>query len=179
MINGEETQAQFKERILSVVKTIIENGLTMRDGELKFGLKDDMPVALDALASVQNEDDLVRMRDASGTLLVQVGGFINHYSQSQMKPEKMESLIAELKGENPSDFATAFREKFLNTLGAWIKTMHENGLDQNIKPRRWDSCNGFGSEPVACHDPYRDVFPQKRRDREARQGGLHLGLGNK
>jgi len=109
MINGEETQAQFKERILSVVKTIIENGLTMRDG----------------------------------------------------------------------DFATAFREKFLNTLGAWIKTMHENGLDQNIKPRRWDSCNGFGSEPVACHDPYRDVFPQKRRDREARQGGLHLGLGNK
>ena len=92
MINGEETFPQFKERLTGVLAIVISDGLTMRDGELKFGLSQDMPKAIQALKSITNEKDVVRMRDSNDSFLNIALSFVNTYTNSQMKPEKIVSL---------------------------------------------------------------------------------------
>lgn len=179
MINGEETYPQFKERILNVAKVIIENGLTIRNGQLKFGLREDMPKALLALKSVQNESDSIRMHDADDDLLKKAALFIDAYALSQAPFEKNQGIAIELNGKNAAIEFKKMSDLRLPSIGVSLKQLMDAGFEKSVQPRRWDNCGGFGQGPATCHDPYREIIPQMRRDREARHGDLHLGLGSK
>lgn len=178
-LTGGETPEQAKTRIAAIVTEVVEKGLSMRDGVLHFGVSpSDMTDAKTALGSLK-DDDTNYMRHSNDSLMNAMGCFVLAYQKSQMPLEKSQAKVVDVAGWDAEKTQKQISESQLPAIKAYLGGMHECGFDKSVQPRRWDSCGGFGVPPRECHDAYRDVLPQRRRDRESRQGGLHLGLGSK
>jgi hypothetical protein len=120
-----ETPEAAKERLTAIVKDVIQNGLSMRDGQLKFGVNaSDMNTAKKAISQLK-DDDTNYMRHTNDSLLNALGVFIAEWVYSQMPPAKNAPKQAELVS--------------LYRISKALNSLYDRGLDKHIKPRQWDS----------------------------------------
>jgi len=142
-----ETSEQAKVRIASVVAQVVKSGLSMRDGELHFGVSpSDMADAKTALGLLK-DDDTNYMRHANDSLVNAIGAFVHAYQSSQMGPEKNQDVMWGLQGLDAKDQLNKMAQSHLKTLNACLDNMYERGFDKDTQPRRWDSCGDrFGRQ---------------------------------
>jgi len=114
-----ETPDAAKMRIMGIVKTVVENGLSMRDGQLDFGLN--MRTAKSAIAELKGEDDNF-MRHANDSLLNRMGVFLSEWRFAHMPPVKFQK-------RQPKNIS-------LNRIQRALSGMYERGFDKETKPRR-------------------------------------------
>lgn len=134
-----EMAEQAKTRIMSVVAQIVQSGLSMRDGELHFGVSgQDMADAKTAL-SLLKPDDTNFMRHSNDSLVNAMGAFIFSYQRSQMPLEKGEIFFG-LGTEAQSEKT---KQSHLRVLMQCLNNMYNRGFDKVVQPRRWDDCGGL------------------------------------
>ncbi len=137
-----ETPELAKTRILSVVVQVVQSGLSMRDGELHFGVSlSDMADAKTALGLLK-DDDTNYMRHSNDSLMNAMGGFVFAYQKSQMPLEKHLTRAVNAFDGDVKNTQKKISESQLPVIKAYLGGMHECGFDKSVQPHRWDSCGG-------------------------------------